>query len=239
MIKDTFYFSHDYNSRQDEKIAFYLSKTGLEGYGVYWLLIELMHQTNDGKLTIAFIEGIAYNERVDISVLKKCYNVAIDCGLFVCDDVKFWSERVIRNKENLNSYREKKSIAGKKGMEKRWGKNNSDITEDNTTITNDNKGKESKVNKIKVNKSIEKKTKNIFLPPSLPEVIEYFKENGFPEVLAKRAFNHYAVADWYDTKGEPVRNWKQKMQSVWFKEENRLVNVVQTPEPIGKRYREL
>lgn len=85
----------------------------------------------------------------------------------------------------------------------------------------------------------QKKTKTVFLPPSLPEVIEYFKENGFPEITAKRAFNYYEAGMWHDGKGNQVRNWKQKMQSVWFKEENRLVNIVQTPEPIGKRYREI
>ncbi len=66
------------------------------------------------------------------------------------------------------------------------------------------------------------KTKNrVFSPPMLSEVISYFSENGYSEQLAARAFNFYAVANWTDSKGNKVKNWKQKMQSVWFKEENK------------------
>jgi hypothetical protein len=49
----------------------------------------------------------------------------------------------------------------------------------------------------------------------------YFLENGFPEKAATKAFNYYSVADWKDSKGNKVKNWKQKMQSVWFKDENK------------------
>jgi hypothetical protein len=41
-------------------------------------------------------------------------------------------------------------------MAKRWGNNNTVITENNTTITNDNKVKESKVKESKVNNIISK-----------------------------------------------------------------------------------
>jgi hypothetical protein len=65
---------------------------------------------------------------------------------------------------------------------------------------------------------------DIFIPPSLQEVVLYFLENGFPESAAVKAFKYYAVADWKDSKGNQVKNWKQKMQSVWFKEENKKDN---------------
>ena len=32
-------------------------------------------------------------------------------------------------------------------------------------------------------------------------------------------WNYYNDADWFDSKGNPVLNWKQKMRSVWFKNE--------------------
>src|SRR3989304_6206802 len=50
-----------------------------------------------------------------------------------------------------------------------------------------------------------------FIPPSVDEVISYFKENGYSMSTAKRAYGHYAVADWHDTNGKPVKSWKQKM----------------------------
>lgn len=66
-----------------------------------------------------------------------------------------------------------------------------------------------------------KNKKKVFVPPTISECIEYFKENGYKEDVATRAFNFYSCADWVDSKGNKVKNWKQKMQSVWFKEENK------------------
>ena len=57
--------------------------------------------------------------------------------------------------------------------------------------------------------------------PDLDQVKLYFIENGYPEQLAVKAFNYYHVAGWKDSNGKQVRNWKQKMQSVWFKDENK------------------
>ena len=53
-------------------------------------------------------------------------------------------------------------------------------------------------------KRIDKK----FTPPSVDEVKEYFKANGYKDDVAIRAFNFYSSADWHDTQGRPVKNWK-------------------------------
>ena len=50
----------------------------------------------------------------------------------------------------------------------------------------------------------------------------YFKENGYKDDVARRAYNFYSTADWQDTQGKPVKNWKQKMIGVWFKDENKI-----------------
>lgn len=59
-----------------------------------------------------------------------------------------------------------------------------------------------------------------FVPPTEEEVILYFKENGYSRSSAVTAFKYYNVADWKDASGKPVKNWKQKMISVWFKPEH-------------------
>ena len=66
-----------------------------------------------------------------------------------------------------------------------------------------------------------KREVKVFTPPSISEVKEYFKEKGYSEQSAIKAFDYYDVADWKDSKGNKVKNWKQKMQGVWFKEENK------------------
>jgi hypothetical protein len=72
-----------------------------------------------------------------------------------------------------------------------------------------------------VNDKKEKRVVNKFTAPTLLEVETYFIENGFSKYLAKRAFDYYAVANWKDSKGNQVKNWKQKMRGVWFKDENK------------------
>ena len=74
---------------------------------------------------------------------------------------------------------------------------------------------------ISISKSISiNKSKNItFEPPTIKEVIKYFIDNSYPEELARRCYNGYAEAGWRDSKGNPVRSWKQKAQHVWFKPE--------------------
>jgi len=60
-----------------------------------------------------------------------------------------------------------------------------------------------------------------FIPPSLDDVVSYFKENGYGADIAERAYKGYNVADWHDSKGNKIKNWKQKMFWVWFKPENK------------------
>lgn len=61
-----------------------------------------------------------------------------------------------------------------------------------------------------------------FAPPSQDEVKDYFFSNGFSETSAITAFRYYNEAGWKDGRGNQVKNWKQKMISVWFKPENKI-----------------
>ncbi len=76
--------------------------------------------------------------------------------------------------------------------------------------------------KIKEDKRKEEvKAKKEFLPPSIDEVIKYFDENNFSQIAARKAYEYYNIANWKDSTGKQVKNWKQKMISVWFKPENK------------------
>lgn len=147
MSKEAYYFSHDANARNDEKILMLRAEHGMEGYGIYWALLEMMFESADTKLFHNKIRGMAVSYNIDITLLQSVINVAITEGLFVSDGEKFWSESLIRRKDKFHDSKRKRSEAGKKGMEKRWGnkqKDNNVITNDNDVITKNNKGKESK-----------------------------------------------------------------------------------------------
>ena len=58
------------------------------------------------------------------------------------------------------------------------------------------------------------------MPPTLDEVKKYFREKGSSDSLAIKAFEHYNEAGWKDVNGKPVKNCKQKMNTVWIKGKN-------------------
>lgn len=78
----------------------------------------------------------------------------------------------------------------------------------------------------------EKNKEKKFSPPTLPEVIKYFFDNGYSIESAKKAFKYYSEANWKDSKGNQVRNWKQKMIAVWFKDENLAQAIQPSKKPI-------
>ena len=70
-----------------------------------------------------------------------------------------------------------------------------------------------------------------FIPPSKSDIIKYFKENGYTEESAKKAFEYYNIAGWKDSRGNQVKNWKQKMIAVWFKEETKVRTSKESSKP--------
>ena len=49
-----------------------------------------------------------------------------------------------------------------------------------------------------------------FVPPTLEEISAYCHERG-NNVDPQKVFDYYSAADWKDSSGKPVRNWKQKI----------------------------
>lgn len=72
--------------------------------------------------------------------------------------------------------------------------------------------------------------KGKFIKPTLAEVAEYCRQRQ-NNVDPKRFFDYYDTAGWVDSKGDPVRNWKQKMIANW--ESNRGGNARSSPDLDG------
>ena len=61
-----------------------------------------------------------------------------------------------------------------------------------------------------------------FKAPTVEEAIAYFIAIGYTEDSARRFFSYYDCAGWKDSNGKSVKNWKQKANAVWFKDENKI-----------------
>lgn len=110
-MKETFYFSHDYNASQDPKILNLLYDMKWEGYGLYWMLIEKLAEAN-GKLLLNDVRGIAFSSQVELEKLTKI----ISCYDLFCEDEKyFWSNRLLEHLNNRQKISKLRSKLGKKG----------------------------------------------------------------------------------------------------------------------------
>ncbi|MDR2627209.1 MAG: DUF4373 domain-containing protein [Dysgonamonadaceae bacterium] len=113
MSKKAFYFKHDFNARNDEKISLLRIKHGMLGYGVYFAILERLGEATDYVGVIDY-NIIAYDLRVDAFIIKSVIN---DFGLFAFteDGECFYSESLIKRMEPLSEKSEKCSEAGARG----------------------------------------------------------------------------------------------------------------------------
>lgn len=78
---------------------------------------------------------------------------------------------------------------------------------DSQNLKESNTGNNTSTNTTRKRESTKKKS---FVPPTLEEVEKYCQERK-NNVDAKKFFDYFTASDWVDGKGNPVRNWKQKI----------------------------
>ena len=108
--KDAFYFSHDANAQDDHKCMKLIDQLGMEGYGIFWALVERLRNENEYKLPVSVCS--IYAKRWGTSK-EKVDAVVNNYGLFKIEDDYFFSERLIRSMDY-------KSEKGKKAAAVRW-----------------------------------------------------------------------------------------------------------------------
>jgi hypothetical protein len=218
------YFTHDFKARHDPKIINLIMRHGMTGVGIYWCLIEMLHEEG-GYISLSECERIAFELRTDIDKIK---SVIYDFELFKNDDKIMYSESALLRIE----IRKNKSTKASESANARWDKAKAMRTQ-----CDGNAKKKSKVNEIKV------KNKE-FTPPTLYAVENYFIENGYDKTLAKTFFDGYSVNDWKDSHDKKITNWKQKAIQVWFKDKDkktktdRISVLDMTPEEQAKAQQE-
>ncbi|HEY9701113.1 MAG TPA: Lin1244/Lin1753 domain-containing protein, partial [Allocoleopsis sp.] len=200
MKKDTYYFSHDYNASSDAKILFLRQQLGMEGYGIYWFVLEQLVQAG-GYLPLKIIPVLAMQCQTQEVKLKA---VVTEFDLFQIEDAAFYSERL----NNHLQLRKLLSDKGKAGAINRW-KNGGAIGEaiappNGEGNAKERKGKEIKVKEIKDN------------IPALDEFLGYAKticNLSEYEFSLKAKYQSWVESNWKDGNGSKIKNWKTKLQN--------------------------
>jgi len=112
MKKDAYYFSHDANSRNDVKCVKLRREMGMEGYGIFWSIIEILREATDYQLQKSCIDDIAFSLHV---TPEKVTRIITDFELFETTDQLFWSPRLCSSMEEYNQLKTKLQEAGQKG----------------------------------------------------------------------------------------------------------------------------
>jgi hypothetical protein len=142
MDKEAFYFPHFCNARHDRKIRRLRRELGVEGYGIYFMLLETLREQQDLMYPMDDLDLLSDEFGVSEAKIR---TTICNYELFEVDvDHKFFSPKMLVYLEPYFRMKEQRKLAGKASAEKRIS----------TTVQRPfNKGKESKVNEIKENEN--------------------------------------------------------------------------------------
>lgn len=142
-MKKVYYFQHDYNPTNDPKIICLLGNYGGLGYGVYWRIIEMLHEEEIHKLPfkIYIFEAIAKQMLANAKQIEAIINDCIKYELLEKNDTLFWSNRVLKNIERQQEISIKRADSGRIG-----GKAKQMLSKTKQNVAKERKGKEIKIN---------------------------------------------------------------------------------------------
>lgn len=176
--------------------------------GYYITLLCEQHQKGHlSAETICFLLGLGSVSEIP-KVMKHFH---------IDDDGNYYNKRMDLEALKRSNYAESRRENGTKGgrpkgkhMQNHMDKHMGNHMENE----NDNENKDIDNPKI-TGKGIQgenpdKPKKKSFTPPTLDEVTAYCKERG-NNVDPKKFFDYFTAAEWVDSRGNPVKNWKQKV----------------------------
>jgi len=127
-MKEAYYFPHDANARHDPSVLAMRSVYGMEGYGRFWVLIEMLREQTDYKLQITKYTWDALAMQMQCTA-EEAQKFVSDCinefNLLRSDGEFIWSESLIRRMEGRSS----KSEKARKAAYARWSKRKGEAQE--------------------------------------------------------------------------------------------------------------
>ncbi len=196
-----------------------------EQHGAYFLLI-MAYWKNRGALPENRIQGIVNINGNSWSIAEALLKEYFDTTTY---PGKWYHKRIEKELEKALIRKQAAENRGKKGSEVRWKDKPPDSSSNAPSIVEGIVGDSSSpspspsLKEIHIVKVKEKaiKEKKPFVPPTLEEAKSFFREKGYKESVAERAWMGYDVADWHNSQKKKISNWKQTFIQVWFKDENK------------------
>lgn len=209
--KNSYYFQHDVDARNDPKLIDLMRVHGVGGIGVFWCIVEQLYQ-EDGRLPMERCKSIAFALHVDCTMVTSVVN---DFGLFKSDGAFFWSESALNRINRIKDI----SQARKKAATTRW-----------TPPVEDPKPEEPQQPTPPPTPTEPKEPKEPvkrFNPPTVEEVKTYIQEKGYT-VDAEAFVAFYESKNWYVGKNK-MKSWEAALVT-WEKR-----NKEQRPTPPQQR----
>jgi len=195
-MKDTYYFSHDCNARDDEKIMLLRAKYHREWYWIWWLMVEKLSEATWYKLLVSNKLVISQLYLANMEVI----NYLFEIWLLIDDGNYFWSPSLLNRMEMKRWIKKAQSEWGKKAMRNRRDKAQSD----KSLITR--KVKEKKVKESK-GKEINKKDNAIAL-----EQAPTYWDLDTNNILEKIKMYNNWIIDW--TVKQQRQYWKMLLNKI-------------------------
>lgn len=92
MKKDAYYFPHFSNARNDSKLIKLRRVMGIEGYGMYFLLLEVLREQTDFKFPLLGLEDLAYDWHTS---KEKLLTIVTGFELFEVINDMFFSTKLV------------------------------------------------------------------------------------------------------------------------------------------------
>ena len=218
--------------------------------------LKMLVESVDHEGCLRFSDTIPYNEdmiatitNTNVDTVRMAMKIFTELGMMevIDDGTIFMSEvqRMIGSASDTDGAKRQARFRERKKAEL-TGISEASVTNSNATVTdavtNDNESKsKSKSKRQSKSKSIcivDETTKTSrFIPPTLEEVKAYCEERH-NLVDPQRFFDYYQAGGWKDAKGNPVKNWKQKIIT-WEKHSLTDNPPVRQAQPSGNPFAQL
>ena len=189
MKKDQ-YIPHEVSMRNTSEVMNLIEKEGMEGYGIYWALMEYLRTQDDYIGDIEVLKSLTRQLRVRLPKLKR---ILENYGLFSCTETTFLSPKLV---EVMKPFEDRRARieAYKRQKQKENSLETSEVSsEKNDIVSFEVKGKGEGKGKVTTSKE-EKKVDDDVVVPAPPVILSWERyvdelahEQQWIEVMAMRS----------------------------------------------------